>query len=153
MEMPRPSPDQQALGILAGDWLGKEHIHPSPFDIAGGPAIGRVHNRLALDGFAIVQDYEQERNGRANFYGHGIFQWDILTHQYVLYWFDSYGLPPSAYRGTLKDGVMQLTASQGTGFSRVTFDFSHAGAYQYHMEVSTDGTEWVTFTDGAYTRI
>ncbi|HEY3290140.1 MAG TPA: DUF1579 family protein [Anaerolineae bacterium] len=152
MEMPRPLPEQQALAIRAGDWVGKEHVHPSPFDIAGGPAIGRTRNKLALDGFAILHDYEQERNGAVHFRAHGIFHWDSLAHQYVLYWFDSFGMPPSMFRGTLQSGVLLLTCPQGTGFSRVMFDFSRAGTYQYRLEVSVDGREWSTFTDGVYTK-
>jgi len=152
--MPRPSPEQQALAIMAGDWLGVEHVYPSPFDITGGPAIGRVHNRLALDGFVIVQDYEQERNGAVNFRGHGIFHWDSLAHEYVLYWFDSFGMPPTHYRGALHAGVLELTSPQGAGFSRAVFDFSRAvgSVYQYRLEVSIDGREWSVFSDGTYTR-
>lgn len=63
MEMPSPQEAHARLGILAGEWTGEEHMHPSPWDPKGGTALGRVHNRAALDGFAVVQDYEQERNG------------------------------------------------------------------------------------------
>lgn len=66
MVMPRPSSEHKALDMLVGDWLGEEKIYPSPFDPVGGMATGRTHNQLALDGFAIVQDYEQERNGAVN---------------------------------------------------------------------------------------
>lgn len=150
MDMPRPAPEQQALGILVGDWLGREHVHPSPFDIKGGPAVARVRNRLALDGFAVVQDYEQERGGRISLRGHGVFQWDVLARQVALYWFDSYGMPPSIYRGALNDGVLQLTLPQGTGFSRATYDFTRPGAYTYRLEVSLEGKEWYPFTDGTF---
>src|SRR4051812_34594932 len=115
LEMSRPSLEQHSLAILTGEWLGQEHIHPSPFDPIGGPAIGRVHNRAALNGFAIVQDYEQERNGAVNFHGHGIFRWDVDGQCYSLYWFDSRGLRPVEYRGGLQGQVLSLTAAQGPG--------------------------------------
>jgi hypothetical protein len=152
MEMPQVSPEHQALSILVGNWLGQEHIHPSPFDPVGGPATGRVHNRAALDGFAVIQDYEQERRGVVNFRGHGVFRWDAGEQCYKLHWFDSFGLPPVEYRGLLKDRVLILTAPQGEGLGRATFDFSLEGRYQYRMEVSSDGVQWFIFTDGEYLR-
>jgi hypothetical protein len=152
MEMPGLLPEHQALAILAGNWLGQENIHPSPFDQAGGPAIGRVHNRMALDGFAVIQDYEQERRGIVNFRGHGIFRWDAGEKCYMLHWFDSFGLPPVDYRGALQGQMLTLTAPQPQGFARATFDFPQDGQYQYRMEVSPDGNQWFVFVDGEYRR-
>ena len=68
--------------------------HPS---IRSGAATGRVRNRLALDGFAVVQDYEQERDGGIHFRGHGVFRWDPEERSYTLHWFDSLGLPPANF--------------------------------------------------------
>lgn len=150
MEMPQLTPEHQALALLAGTWLGAEHIYPSPFDSVGGAAVGRVQNRIALDGFAVIQEYEQERNGSVNFRGHGIFRWD--SAQYVLYWFDSLGLPPREYRGTLEGQVLALTAAHHQGFSRATFDFVAADRYLYRLEVSPDGEQWFVFTEGTYQR-
>lgn len=152
MEMPHPSPEQENLSIIAGDWLGQEHIHPSPFDPVGGPAVGRVRNRVALDGFAIIHDYEQERNGIVNFQGHGIFRWDGDEECYILYWFDSLGQRPVEYRGGLHNGVLSLTAPQGQGFSRAVFDFSDEKRYHYRQEVSPDGDQWFVFMEGEYNR-
>ncbi len=150
--MPHPSPEQQLLSILLGNWRGQEHIHPSPFDPVGGPAVGRIHNCLALDGFAVIQDYEQERNGIVNFRGHGVFRWDSDEDCYILYWFDSLGQRPVEYRGGLRAGVLSLTAIQGQGFSRAVFDFSDETRYHYRMEVSPDGEQWFVFTEGEYER-
>jgi hypothetical protein len=118
MEMPRPSREQEDLSILVGDWLGQEQLHPSPFDPVGGPAVGRVYNWLALDGFAVIQDYEQERKGAVNFRGHGIFRWAAADKCYALCWFDSFGLPPATFRGALQHKVLTLTAPQPPGFAR-----------------------------------
>jgi hypothetical protein len=152
MEMPRPAPEHKALDILVGDWVGEELIHPSPFDPVGGTAVGRVHNRAALDGFAVVQDYEQERNGAVNFRGHGVFSWDSARKCHVLYWFDCLSVPPAEFRGALQDKVLTLTATLPHGTMRARFDLSRAGRYQYRMEVSPDGKEWSRFIEGAYTR-
>lgn len=79
MEMPRPTEAHRRLHALAGDWTGTEKMHPSPWDPQGGTAEGRVQNRVALDGFAIVQQYEQRRGGQISFSGHGVFSWDAAA--------------------------------------------------------------------------
>ena len=63
MEMPKPGSPHQKLQRLSGKWTGEEKMHPSPWDPKGGAATGRILNRLSLDGFVVVQDYEQERSG------------------------------------------------------------------------------------------
>lgn len=56
MVMPQPRAEHARLEMLVGDWVGREHIHPSPYDPQGGTAIGRVRNRMGLAGFAVIQD-------------------------------------------------------------------------------------------------
>ncbi|OGO48603.1 MAG: hypothetical protein A2Z30_08485 [Chloroflexi bacterium RBG_16_64_43] len=152
MEMPVPSPAHRALEALEGSWIGQEKIHPSPFVPAGAVAIGRVVNRTALDGFAVVQDYEQETNGKVNFRGHGVFRYDLERATYVLHWFDSFGLPPSEYKGTFDERMLRLTAITPQGHARATLDFSHKGHYHYTLEVSPDGEEWFASIEGQYNR-
>ena len=99
MQMPQPNEAHRRLERFVGDWVGKERIHPSPFDPQGGEAIGHVHNRAALDGFVVVQDYEQERGGKVNFRGHGVFSWDAAGQCYAMHWWDSASGVPSTFRG------------------------------------------------------
>ena len=47
-------------------------MHPSQWDPKGGVAIGRTKSRLALNGFALISDYEQKRDGVVTFTGHGV---------------------------------------------------------------------------------
>jgi hypothetical protein len=70
----------------------------------------------------------------------------------MLHWFDSFGLPPVDYRGALQDKILTLTAPQPQGFARATFDFSQDGQYEYRMEMSPDGNQWLVFVDGEYRR-
>lgn len=102
---------------------------------AGRPAQGRVTNRLALEGFAVIQDYEQQRDGRANNAGHGIFRDDGAAGQYVLHWFDSLSFPPAEFRGTFDGGVMILTIQSSPGHSRATFDFRTDDEFAFQMEI------------------
>jgi hypothetical protein len=112
-----------------------------------------VVNRNALDGLAVVQDYQQETDGKVNFRGHGVFRWDANSRSYVLHWFDSFDLPPAEFTGTLTERVLRLTASTSQGYARATFDFSHSGHYHYTLEVSPDGEQWFPSMEGMYNRL
>jgi hypothetical protein len=148
MEMPSPS----AGHSLAGSWRGQERIHPSPMAPAGGTAVGRVKNVSALDGFAVIQDYEQERGGRVNLRGHGIFRFDPAHDRYVLHWFDSFGGPPAEFHGRFEGETLTVIHEGSQGRVRASWDLSEAGRYAYHMEVSPDGRTWTPFMEGTYTR-
>jgi hypothetical protein len=65
MEMHKPTDAHRKLGKLIGTgWV--KNISPFPSDPKGN-CYRAIHNRLALNGFVVVQDYEQERNGSINF--------------------------------------------------------------------------------------
>jgi hypothetical protein len=152
MEMPRPTAAHRQLELLAGAWAGEERIHPTPFDPAGGTARGRFDNRLAIDGFAVVQDYEQERGGAVAFRAHGVFRYDSREQSYVLHWFDSMGESPQEFRGTFEDGVLVLICRNAQGQFRASWDFCQAGRCTFRMDASPDGQQWFPFLEGAYTR-
>lgn len=152
MEIHKPTDVHRKLEKLVGAWIGEEHIHPSPSDPKGGTAIGRVHNRLALDGFIVVQDYERERNGSINFWGHGIFSWDPIQHCYALHWFDSMGMTPSVFHGDFQETVLTLISKEKHGLSRAVFTFLDNVSYTFRMDVSKEGSHWYTFTEGRYMR-
>ncbi len=151
MEMPKPTAAHRKLEKLVGRWTGEERVHPSPFDPKGGTAIARIENRLALDGFAVVQDYEQGRNGVVNFRGHGVFRWDASQQCYEMYWFDSMGMAPNIFRGSFDGDVLSLSCKDPHGHSRATFDLSQKGHYKFRMDVSPDGSQWFPFMEGQYT--
>jgi hypothetical protein len=152
MEMPRPTAEHRVLERLAGEWIGTETLHPSPFDPGGGTAVGRVVNRPSLDGFALVQDYEQERGGRVTFRGHGVFRYDVEAREYVLHWFDSTGMRPDTFRGGFHEDTLTLTTQGPMGHIRASWNLRDADAIVYRMHVSGDGTSWEPFMEGTYTR-
>jgi hypothetical protein len=152
MEMPKPTEAHRKLEMLVGRWVGEERMHPSPWDPKGGTAIARVNNRLALDGFIVVQDYEQERNGKITFRGHGVFSWDATQQCYTIHWFDTMGMPPNLFCGNFENNVFTLTNETPQGHSRLVFAFSGKDRYSYRMEMSQDGKQWQTFIEGNFTR-
>jgi hypothetical protein len=154
MEMPRPGDAHARLHALVGEWSGDEVVHPAPWDPVGGPAKGRVTNTLALGGFAVVQEYQQYRNGVPNFAGHGLFWWDGDKNEYVLTWFDSMRGTPAEYRGGFQDGVLRLTSPMpGGGVSRCSFDCAASGRYAFALEISPDGSTWAPGLSGTYGRV
>lgn len=152
MSMPQLSPAHHKLEKFVGQWRGEERIYPSPFDPNGGTAMARIENRLALAGFAVVQDYGQERGNQPTFQGHAVLRYEPAQQCYEMHWFDSMGMPPSVFRGNFEGEVITLTSKGEQGHSRATFDFSVAEQYKFRMEVSPDGKQWFPFMEGQYAR-
>jgi hypothetical protein len=152
MEMPQPSDGHRKLEKIAGHWAGEETMHPSPWDPKGGKAIGRIRSRMALNGFALINDYEQERDGAITFTGHGVFTYDPKTDVYSLVWFDCMGAPPEIFKGTFENNILKL-AHGGPGMHvRLSYDLSAPGYLVMSMEMSPDGAAWNRLFDGRLQR-
>jgi hypothetical protein len=151
--MPKPGEAHARLRTLVGRWEGRETLHPAPWDPAGGTATAVVENRIVLDGFALVQEYQQSRASGPNFAGHAVLWWDPAADQHVMTWFDAMSGTPTEYRGGFDDDVLRLTCvvAQG-GFSRCTFDCRSSDRYEFILEVSEDGQTWTPALEGAYRR-
>src|SRR5262245_40303613 len=152
MEMPKPNEAHRKLDALAGRWTGKETIPPCPWDPKGGTAVGRCDNRVGVDGFLLIHDYEQERDGRINFRGHGVFSYDNTQQCYVLHWWDSTGVSVNVVKGTVSGNLLQMTCVAGQGHSRTTWTLPGGAHYHFKMEMSQDGQQWMTLMEGDYTR-
>lgn len=151
MDMPKPGDPHKKLSALVGDWSGGETLHPSPWDPAGGSAIGSVSNRWIVDGFAVVQEYEQRRGGQVTFRGHGVFWYDPARDEYVMHWWDSMGGTGGEYRGRFEGDRLMLGAPmpQG-GHSRTSWTLAGPDAHVFRMEVSPDGETWHPAMEGQY---
>jgi hypothetical protein len=152
MEMPKPTEAHRKLNSLAGRWVGQEKMFPSPWDPKGGTAVGHCHNRLAVDDFVIVHDYEQERNGTISFRGHGVFSYDPAEKSYVLHWWDSMGMAVNVFKGDFEGNTLRMLCREVQGTSRGTWEFLDASHYRFRMEMSPDGRQWMTLIEGNYTR-
>lgn len=153
MEMPQVTDAHRQLHRLNGNWEGSETISPSPWDPAGGTALGKSSNRIILDGFAVAHDYEQHRHGQCSFRGHGVFTWDARDAMYYLHWFDTMCTTVNTYSGRMEGDVLHLENVNPEVKSRAVFDLSRPDGYAFRMDVSQDGTQWMTFMDGRYTRL
>jgi hypothetical protein len=152
MEMAQMSDAYRRLHCLVGTWSGDEKMSPAPWDPTGGPATGKSVNRAILDGFAVVHDYVQFRNGQVSFKGHGVFTWNAQENVYYLHWFDSMATTVNTFRGQFAGDVLSVDSVDPNMKSRAVFDFGRPDSYTFRMDVSPDGAQWKTFMEGRYAR-
>ena len=118
----------------------------------------RDHNEDAISwdferGFALLADYEQERDGAITFTGHGVYTYDPKEDRYSLHWFDCMGSPPELFVGVIDADVLTL-AHGGPGMhARMTYDFSTPDTMKGMMGMSQDGTDWEVLFEAVYTRV
>jgi hypothetical protein len=152
MEMPKPTAEHKKLEKLAGIWKGTETMYPSGWDPKGGEAQAVTRSRVALDGFAVIGDYEQTRGGKTTFQGHAVYTWDANAKQVVLHWFDSTGQGVDEFRGGWTGDRLVLQCENAMGFWRMSWDHSKPGVVNSCMETSKDGKAWAKLFDGKYLR-
>jgi hypothetical protein len=154
MEMPKVGSEMKALTeLFAGTWRGDETLHPSEWDPTGGPAHGVWTVRPAADGFILLVDYDESRDGAVVYRGHGVHGWDTFTGGFHAYWFDNIGsMPKHAVRATLEGDVYSYTEVGPTGHSRFTYDLRNGG-FSFRIDRSPDGKTWAPMHEGTYTRV
>jgi hypothetical protein len=150
---PEPGSHHARLQALVGTWEGAELLRPSPWG-PGGPAVGRFVNRVAIDGFFVISDYEEVKDGEVTFRGHGVYGWDELDKCYLLYWFDTMGMaPPAPARGQWQGDTLTLVLSQPGAQVRYTHVFDREGEYRFRLESKRDGDDWKTLMEADYRRL
>ena len=154
MEMPKVNEHHEKLKKhFVGTWVGEETVNPSPWDPKGGKAVGRMESKIGVDGFWVINDYTQERDGKITYRGHGVYGWDGKTNTYTMYWFDSMGMDPvGAARGRFEGNTLMFEMSHDMGHSRYIYTFTGEGAYEFRIEQSRDKQTWTTFMDSMWTR-
>ena len=153
MDMPKPQEEHRRLQALAGSWIGEEKLYPSPWDPKGGTATAKVEARIDLDGYALITNYLEERDGSVTYRGHGVQSYDRNQKCYVMYWFDSIGEPPTEpAKGRWEGNRLVYSHKTPMGHSRYTYDFKGEGRYGFMIENSPDGNQWAPFMEAVYTR-
>jgi hypothetical protein len=152
MEMAKPGEAHKKLQKLSGKWEGTEIMHPSPWVKERTEAQGKVENRVSLDGFNVIQEYEQKMGDVVSFRGHGVFSWDMTEGCFTMHWWDNMGTPVNVFKGDFKGDVLTLGSRNPMGHSRAIFDVSRPDSYTFRMEFSQDGEKYHPFMEGSYTR-
>jgi hypothetical protein len=153
MDMPTLGPAHDALKAFAGDWTGTEDLAASPWAPAS-TARADCEYRLALNGFALVQQYRQRREDGSEFLGHNIFTVDPQTGETLWYGFDSYGFPPESPARGGWDGatlVLDKKTPRGVARHRLTPD-GDTLTHEIDVKLGED-REFSPFLRARYTRV
>ncbi len=150
---PKPLEEHRKLAAFAGEWTGEEVVHPSRW-AAGGPATSRVVARIDLNGFYLIQDARQTRDGQESFATHGVFTYDREDRLYKLFWHDSLGYyPPSPASGGWTGGkTLILVRGSLRGNARHVYEIVDDNTYTMKIQFSPDAEGWADVLTGVYRR-
>ncbi|MGV7215604.1 DUF1579 family protein [Bradyrhizobium sp. UFLA05-112] len=148
-----PLPEHARLAAFAGEWDGEEMVYPSRWN-AGGPATSRTVARMDLNGFYLIQDGVQMRDGKEIFATHGIFTYDRDDRTYKLFWYDSLGYtPPSPASGGWVGKTLTLVRGSLRGNARHVYEIIDDNSYSLKIQFSPDAEGWADVLTGVYRRI
>jgi hypothetical protein len=152
-EMPKPNEHHAKLAALAGTWQGKETLFPSQWVPETRSAEARVTARMDVGGFFLITDYVEEREGKVNYRGHGVFGFCDQEGVYTMYWFDdvSPGSLVTPAKGRWEGDTLAFENESPMGKGRYVYTLTDGG-YTFRIETSRDGKTWSPMVEGRYTR-
>jgi len=149
---PVPTDEHKRLAAFAGEWNGEETVFASRW-VAGGSATARVIAHVDLNGFYLIQDSRQMRDGKETFATHGVFTYDREDRLYKLFWHDSLGyFAPSPASGGWKGNTLTLVRGSLRGNARHVYEIIDADTYTLKIQFSPDSEGWLDVLTGAYRR-
>src|SRR5438477_13220177 len=149
---PAPLEEHRKLAQFAGESAGEETVYPSRWD-TGGPATSHVVARVELNGFYLIQDTRQTRNGKDSFATHGVFTYDREDRLYKLFWHDSLGyFAPAPASGGWKGKTLTLVRGSLRGNARHVYEVIDADTYTLKIQFSPDSEGWLDVLTGTYRR-
>jgi hypothetical protein len=150
---PTPLEEHRKLAVFAGEWAGDEVVYPSRWN-AGGLATSHVVARIDLNGFYLIQDTRQMRDGKETFATHGVFTYDREDRLYKLFWHDSLGYyPPSPASGGWTGKTLTLVRGSLRGNARHVHEVIDDNTYTMKIQFSPDAEGWADVLTGVYRRI
>ena len=150
---PVPLDEHSRLAVFAGEWAGEEMVYPSRW-VSGGPATSHVVARMDLNGFYLIQDCVQMRDGKQAFATHGLFTYDRDDRTYKLFWYDSLGYtPPSPASGGWVGKTLTLVRGSLRGNARHVYEIIDDDSYSLKIQFSPDAEGWADVLTGIYRRI
>jgi hypothetical protein len=148
-----PLAEHARLAAFAGEWNGEEVVFPSRWT-EGGPATSHTVARMDLNGFYLIQDSVQMRDGKQVFATHGLFTYDRDDRTYKLFWYDSLGYtPPSPASGGWVGKTLTLVRGSLRGNARHVYEIIDDNSYSLKIQFSPDAEGWADVLTGVYRRI
>jgi hypothetical protein len=149
---PSPLDEHRKLSVFAGEWNGEETVFPSRWTAAGS-ATSRVVARMELNGFYLIQDTRQMRDGKESFATHGVFTYDREDRTYKLFWHDSLGYyAPSPASGGWAAKSLILVRGSLRGNARHVYEVVDDNTYNMKIQFSPDAEGWNDVLTGVYKR-
>jgi hypothetical protein len=109
---------------------------------------------MDLDGFYLIQDTQQTRDGKASFATHGVFTFDREDKLYKLFWHDSLGyFAPSPASGNWSGNALVLVRGSLRGNARHVYEVIDEATYSLKIQFSPDAEGWSDVMNGLYRRI
>src|SRR6201992_457982 len=150
---PSPLPEHRKLAAFAGEWSGEEVVYPSRWT-AGGPATSHVVARIDLNGFYLIQDCKQTRDGKESFATHAVFTYDREDRLYKLFWHDSLGyFAASPASGGWSCNSLVLVRGSLRGNARHVYEVLDDSSYSLKIQFSPDSEGWADVLTGVYRRV
>jgi len=145
--------EHRKLAVFAGEWSGDEMVFPSRWT-EGGKATAQVKARIDLNGFYLIQDTVQTRNGKESFATHGVFTYDREDRLYKLFWHDSLGYySPAPASGGWSGKSLILVRGSLRGNARHVYEVIDNDNYTMKIQFSPDAEGWSDVLTGTYRRI
>ena len=145
--------EHRKLAVFAGEWSGDEMVYPSRWS-EGGPATALVKAHVALNGFYLIQDTVQMRDGKESFGTHGVFTFDREDRRYKLFWHDSLGYySPAPASGGWTGNTLILVRGSLRGNARHVYEVVDNDNYTMKIQFSPDAEGWSDVLTGTYRRI
>lgn len=153
MELPKVASEMARLTeLFVGTWHGDETLFPSEWDPKGGPATGTWTVRPGADGFCLLVEYDEARDGVVQYRGHGVHGFDVFELGFYAYWFDNIGsMPKAGARATLDGNRYSYVEQTPMGASRFTYEFT-GDEFTLAIDRAPDGTTWAPMHAGRYRR-
>jgi len=149
---PQLTSAHERLAALAGDWHGAEALAASPWAPAG-EAAARLSFAVVAGGFALAQDYVEERDGAVAVSGHGVFAVALDGETVLWWWFDSFGYPPAEPSSGRWEGERLVLVKQTPrGTNRTTFALAGDTLTQRIEVRFPEVEEFAPLVDGSYAR-
>ena len=110
--------------------------------------------RMDLNGFYLIQDSVQTREGKDVFAAHGLFTYDRDDRTYKLFWHDSLGYtPPSPASGGWVGNTLTLVRGSLRGNARHVYEIIDDHSYSLKIQFSPDAEGWADVLTGLYRRL
>lgn len=109
---------------------------------------------MDLNGFYLIQDVRQMRDGRETFATHGLFTYDREDRRYKMFWHDSLGyFAPAPASGGWTNNVLTLVRGSLRGSARHVYEIVDADTYVLKIQFSPDAEGWADVLTGVYRRL